>query len=160
MVGEGRTGTGLAAVALDGGHERGLLAAHERARAETDLEVEVKARVQDVLAEQAVVLRLLQRYAQALHRDGVLRPDIDIALMRADGISRDRHRFQHGVGVAFEDGTVHERAGVALVRVAAHVLDGTGAVCRELPFETGGETAAASAPQPGRLDDVDDFLGL
>ena len=157
---EGRTGTGLAAVALYGSHERGLLAAHERARAQPDVEIEIKAGAEDVLAEQSVLLRLREGYLQPLHRDGVLRPDVDIALMGADGIARDRHSFEDGVRIAFEYAPVHERAGVALVGVAADILDLAGAVSRELPFETRRETAAASAAQSRALDYVDDFLRL
>ena len=42
--GERRTGSRFAAVALDGGHERGLLTTDERACAEADLDIEIEAR--------------------------------------------------------------------------------------------------------------------
>ena len=60
--------------------------------------------------------------------------------------------------VALQHGTVHERAGVALVSVAGHVLlIGLGAV-GELPLQARGETAAAAAAQAGLEDFVDDLL--
>ena len=44
---EGRTASGLAAVAFNGGHQRGFLAADERAGAQTKLQIKVKAGVKD-----------------------------------------------------------------------------------------------------------------
>ena len=57
---EGRAGPRLAALAFDGGHQRGLLAADERAGAFLDLQVEGEAGAEDVLAQQAVLVRLLR----------------------------------------------------------------------------------------------------
>ena len=68
--GEGRTDTGLAALALDGGHQSGFLAADEGAGAQADVDVKVKAGVEDVLAQQAVLAGLLDGNLQALDGDG------------------------------------------------------------------------------------------
>ena len=119
---EGRTGPGLAAVALDGGHQRGLLAADESAGAQTEVDIEVKAGAEDVLAQQSVFPGLLDGDLETVNGDGVLGPDVDVALVGADGVAGDGHSLQHHVGVAFQNGTVHERAGVALVGVAADIL--------------------------------------
>ena len=119
---EGRTGTGLAAVALDGGHQRGLLAADEGAGAQAQLDIKVKAGAEDIVAQQAVFTGLLDGDLQTLDGDGVLGTDIDIALVRADGIAGNGHGLQHRMGVALQHGAVHERAGVALVGVAADIL--------------------------------------
>ena len=51
------------------------------------------------------------------------------------------------MGIAFQDGAVHERAGVALVRVAADILLIRVILLAELPLEAGGEAGAAAAPQ-------------
>ena len=48
---EGRTGTGLAPVAFDGGHQCGLLATDERTCAQTEVDVKVKAGAEDVFAQ-------------------------------------------------------------------------------------------------------------
>ena len=156
--GERRAGTGFAAMPFDGGHQSGLFAADESARAETDVEVEVKARAEDVLAQKPVFARLFDGDGQALYRDGVFRADVNITLIRADGVCRDRHRFDDGVRVAFEDGTIHERAGVALVRVAADVLFLAGGIFGELPFPARREARAAAAAKAGLGDDVDNVL--
>ena len=90
--------------------------------------------------------------------DGVLRTDVDVTLGRVDGIASDAHGFQDGVGIAFQHGTIHERAGVALVGVADHVLMGRGIPAGELPLEAGGEAGAAAAAQAGLGDFLDDLL--
>ena len=48
--GERRTGSRFAAVALDRGHESCFLAADERARAETELNIEIEVRTENTLA--------------------------------------------------------------------------------------------------------------
>ena len=88
---ERRARARLAAVALDRGHERGLLAADEGAGAHADLEVEVEAAAHDVLAEQAVLARLPERVLEALDGERVLGAHVDVALVRADGEGADDH---------------------------------------------------------------------
>ena len=56
---EGRAGAGHAAPALDGGHQRRLLAADESAGAFLDMHAEVEAGAEDVLAQEALLLCLL-----------------------------------------------------------------------------------------------------
>ena len=51
---ERRTGSGLAAMAFDGGHQRGFLAADKCAGTQTQLNVKVESGAQDVFAQQAV----------------------------------------------------------------------------------------------------------
>ena len=53
------------------------------------------------------------------------------------------------MGVAFQHGTVHECAGVALVGVAAHIFLVCVVLLTELPLKTGWETRAAAAPESG-----------
>ena len=104
-------------------------------------------------------MRLIDGDAKALDGDGVLRTHIDVALVCADRIARDGHGFQHTVGVALEDGTVHERAGVALVGVAADVLDVALRGLGKRPLSAGGEARAAPAAQAGGEHLVDDVVG-
>ena len=90
-------------------------------------------------------MRLIDRDLQTLDGDRILRANVDIALRSADRVAGDRHRFEHDMGVALEDGTIHERAGVAFIRVTADVLLIRVVAAREFPFQTGGEARAASA---------------
>ncbi len=50
---ERRSGTGFAAVAFNRSHQRGFLTAHKRARTEPQADVEIKARAENILAEQS-----------------------------------------------------------------------------------------------------------
>ncbi len=117
-----RTGTGLAALALDGGHQSGFLAAHKSAGAQTELDIKIKAGIEDILAQQAVFTGLVDSDLQTLYSDGILGADVNVALGGADGIAGDGHGLQHAVGIALQNGTVHERARVAFVGVAAHIF--------------------------------------
>ena len=149
-AGDGRVGRPrprLAALALDRGHQRGLFAADERARAFLDLDVEAEVRAQDVLAEQAELARLRQRDLEAADRQRVLGAAVDVAPLRADGVAGDDHAFDERMRIAFERRAVHERAGVALVGVADDVLRPALRLAGQLPLGAGGETAAAAAPQ-------------
>ena len=154
----GRARTRLAAMTLDRGHERGLLAADEGPGADPDLEVEVEASTEDVLAQEAALARLLDRLAQALDGERVLGADVDVSLPDADREGADRHPLDDAVGVALQDAAVHEGAGIALVAVAEDVLHVARRATCERPLDSGGEARAATPTQPGGLHRVDDLL--
>ena len=61
--------------------------------------------------------------------------------------------------VAFHDGPVHERAGVALVTVANDVVGLVFCLTTGGPLSTGRETGAAATSQSGLGYLIDDFLG-
>ena len=63
------------------------------------------------------------------------------------------------MGVALEDGAVHERARVALVGVAAHVLLALGLRGGKRPLAAGREARAAAAAKAGTGHHVDDLGG-
>ena len=62
------------------------------------------------------------------------------------------------MGVAFQNGTVHECAGVAFVGVAADVFLIGFIGCRKGPFPAGGEACATTAAETGSKHHVDDLL--
>ena len=113
----GRPGDGLADPALDGGQEGRLLAADKGAGAAVDLDIEVEPRSQDVPAQESQGAGLLDGDVESPHRKRIFGPDIEIALFGAHGPGADGHALQHGMGVAFHDGPVHEGARVAFVAV-------------------------------------------
>ena len=123
------------------------------------MQVKIKAAAEDILAQQAVAAGVVDRLLQMRDGDGIFRTHVNVTLGRADGVTADGHGFHDAVGIAFQNGTVHKRAGVALVRVADHVLL-VGFIQRcEIPLFTGGEAGAAAAAKAGIGDDLDDFLG-
>ena len=89
---------------------------------------------------------------QALDGQRVFAAHVNVALLRADGVAGDRHAFEHAVRVAFEHAAIHERAGIAFVRVADHVLGGRDLLRHQLPLQTGGIARAAAPAQSARLD--------
>ena len=94
------------------------------------------------LPSKPVLPRLLDGLEQALARDRVLVPDVDEALLAADGARADDHPLDDRVRIALDDAAVHERAGIALVGVAddnrfhAPVLGGVPA---GFPLDAGSE---------------------
>ena len=155
---EGRTGTRHAALTLDGVKQGGLFAADERAGAKTEMGAEGEVGAKDVVAEQASGLHVLDRVLKPFDGDRVFGTDVEVTFGRAEGIASEHHTLDDFKGVAFEDGAVHERAGVAFVAVADDVfligLDVSG----ELPLTAGGESTAATSADAGGEDLVDDFL--
>src|SRR5262249_54058548 len=107
-----------AALPHDRGHQRRLLAAHERPGADADVDWEVEARAEQVRAEQADAPGLLDGRVEPLDRQRVLAARVDITLAGADRVAGDGHALEHAVRVALQHAAVHERAGVALVGVA------------------------------------------
>ena len=121
-AGIGRPRPRLAQPAFDRGDQGRFLAADEGAGAPHDLDVEIEARAQDVLAQKAVIAGLLEGDGQPLDGQRVLVPDIDESRRRADGFGPDDHPFDDRMRVGFEDAPVHEGARVAFVAVADEVF--------------------------------------
>ena len=147
----GRALARLAALAFDRRDERRLFAAHKGARADPDVDAELKAAFENSVAQQMLALGLFDRGLQALDREAILAADVNVALLRADGEAGDRHAFEHAVRIAFEHAPIHERARVALVRVADHVLDLRDLFHHQLPFEAGRVACAAPAAKAALL---------
>src|SRR5665811_1912320 len=147
---EGRPQPWHAPLAFDRLHEGRLLAADKSPGALLDLQTEGEVAAHDVVADEAPLFRLSQSDLEALDGQGVLGPNIHVALRRADGVAADGHALEDGVRIAFQDGTVHERARVALVAVADEVLltVRSGRLRGEFPFQAGGEAGAAPPPEP------------
>lgn len=59
------------------------------------------------------------------------------------------------MGISFQDGTVHERARITLVSIAADILLIRLILGCELPLQPGRESGSASAPQPAVQKDLD-----
>ena len=82
---------------------------------------------------------------QPLDGQRILGAHVDVALLRAHGVGRDRHALQHAVRIAFEHAAIHERAGIAFVRVADHVL----LLCRR-PWRPCSTSSPVGYPAPPR----------
>ena len=147
LGGEGRTHAGHASLAFDGAHEGGFFTAHEGAGALLDLQMEAEVRAENVVADEAEGFGFGKGDAEALDGKRIFGAHVHVAFGGSGGPCADEHAFDHGVGIAFKDGSVHERAGIAFVGVAEHVLGFGLFGSHELPLEAGGEACAAAAAQ-------------
>ena len=155
----GRTGSGLAAVTLDRGHKSGLLTTDERACAESDLKIEIKAGIKYVLTEKTVLISSIDSLLKTLNCDGILGTNVNVTLGSTDSITADGHSLDDGVGVTLKDGTVHECSGVALVGITYNVLLRSLVGGTESPLTAGGESTASSTAETGVGNYLDNVLG-
>ncbi len=147
---EGWSRARLASPSFDGGHQSGFLAAYEGAGAFFDVQVKAELGAKDISPEQPVFLCLGNGSLQVGDSQRVLCPAINIAVLRTDGVSCNRHAFEQAVRVAFQDRAVHECAGIAFVCIADHVLGCVAAAPAELPLDAGRE-ARSAAPAQSRI---------
>ena len=100
---------------------------------------------------------LFDRRLQPADRQRVLGANVNEALARPHSVGRNGHAFQHAVRIALQHAAVHERAGIALVRVADDVLLLARRLGDRAPFEAGGVSCPAAAAQSAlenRIQDV------
>jgi len=155
---ERRARTGFAAATLNGGDQCRFLSANKRAGPALERELKGKVSAQDLLAQQSQFVGLSNGGFQPVNGQRIFLPTIDETLARAHGETGNGHALNHRVRIAFQNGPVHERAGVTFVGVADDILHVAGGFAAQLPLEAGGKAAAAAAAQPGFLDFADDFL--
>ena len=121
------------------------------------IHAEAEARAADIGTQQTHPLRLPNGIAQALDGQRILRPHIDVAFRRADGVSRDQHAFEHAVRIALQHAAIHERARIAFVGIADDVLLRADRLRYRAPLQARGISRAAAAAQAALGHLVDDF---
>ena len=157
--GEGRLDAGHAALAFEGLHQGGLFADFVGAGAGLGDDVEVDARAEDVLAEEAFFVGFGDGALDDLEQVAVLAAQVDEAQLRPDGEAGDHGALDDRVRVLEEDDVVLAGAGLGFVAVDEHVLGLFRLLGHEAPLHAGGEAGAAAAAQPGGFHDVDDPAG-
>ena len=148
---ERRAGRDGAAQPLQAGQQRSLFANDVRAGAFNDRHVEAEVAAENVVAEQVLGLRLLDRFTQDDRRLRVLGANEHEALVGADGVTGQREPFEQQLRRLFHQVLVDVGAGVALIAVGDDVLLFPGRVAGELPLVAGREGGAAAATQVGGL---------
>jgi hypothetical protein len=138
----------LAPMTLDGVEQRGLLAADVGARATAELDGERPADVEHVVAQDAGLVRGVDRIGEPLPRLGILVTHVDVPALGADGPPCDHHRLDEPERIVLEQHAVLERAGLGLVGVGDDVLR-PGRRRDRVPFPARGERGAAPADEPG-----------
>ncbi len=120
---EGRSGTGLAATAFNGGQKGGFLAADKCACSLFDVKMEADVCPQDVITQEAIVLCLGNRVFESFDGQRIFCTAVDVAFLCSHGIAADGHSLDEAVGISFKDRAVHKGARVAFVSVTDHILD-------------------------------------
>ncbi len=112
-----------------------------------------------LLPQQAFRLGRCDGGADMAHRDRIFAPDVDKPLGRTGRIGGDDQPFDHAERIGFEHGAIHERARIAFISVADHVLGRAFGSPRDVPLDRRRETGAAPAAKPGGPHAADDLLG-
>src|SRR5690606_6183315 len=84
--------------------------------------------------------------------------DVNISLVRSDGISADDHTFDNAVWIAFHEASVHVGTGIAFVSVGDDIFWLTMRPADTFPFDGSRKASAASATKARFFDFVDDIF--
>ena len=159
LRGKWRPGPGPSRFAFQGRDQGCFFPADESAGSLDHFYVELESTSQDVVAEHAIFMGLLNRTVQPMHGQGILGADVNDALGRTHDVAADDHAFQQRVGIALDLVAVHVSAGIALVRIADDVLAIGLSLIKELPLVAREISGAAPAAQFRCLDLFDHGLG-
>ena len=80
---------GLSDPAFQGRHQGRRFTADESPGPLVHVDAEIKSRTENIFPEKAIFLGLLDGQGHVLHRQGVFLPNVNIALVGADGIASD-----------------------------------------------------------------------
>ena len=139
-----------AAVALEALDERGLLAHDVGAGAPVEDDVDGEVGAEDVLADVAGGVGVVERLGDALLGQGHLAAHVEERLLGADGVAGDEHALDELVRVLLHEEPVLVGARLGLVAVH-HEVARPHAGRAEAPLGAGREAGAAAAEQAGRL---------
>ena len=149
----------VGALAFERFDEAGFLAADVSARAAMDVDFEVEAGAEDVLAKEPVGLGFGDGLLQDFRAEREFATDVEVGQMHIEREGGDDHPFDQLVRILVDDVAVFERAGLGFVGVADEI-DRLGlAGADEPPFDAARETRAAASAQGGGFDFVDDVAG-
>ena len=87
-----------------------------------DHHIQIETAPLNILAEPAVGVRFVHGTAEALGRLEVLASNIDVRLVAPDGIRRDDHPFEKGMGIPLEEVSILKGPGLSLVGVDHEIL--------------------------------------
>src|SRR5262249_15223887 len=104
-------------LALEALEQRGLLAADIRAGSAMDMDLELPARAASIVADQAGLARLADRFDQVLRLVVELAADVDVGGVRAHGEARDQTALDQQMRVVAQDVAIFAGARLRFVGV-------------------------------------------
>jgi hypothetical protein len=155
---EGRLHARVAAIALQAGEQRRLLAALIRAGAAMDDDAQVGFRAENLRAEEALFRRFLDRLDQPRVAEVILAANVDEGDLRLDRKGAHDDAFDQLVRVVLHDDAVFEGARLRLVGVDDEVT--RHGRRQEAPLHARREARAAAPADAARLDLLDDLFGF
>ena len=158
--GEGGLDSWLAALALEGLEQSGLLTADVGPGAAVHVHLLTVAGAHRVLAEHPVRVGVRDRLLENLRRLRVLAADVDVGGVCPDGVAADRTALDQLVRVFLHQQPVFEGPGLRFVRIADQIDGLAGVLWDEAPFEPRRKARSATAAQTRGLHRIDDLFGL
>ena len=112
-----------------------------------------------MLPQQPPLFGLRNGNAQVLYGNWILRPDINIPLVRSNGIRSNGHGFNDRMRISFQNAAIHKCAWIAFVCIAANVFLHLPPVSAgKFPLHSGWEPCTAPALQSAFQHCIDHFI--
>src|ERR1019366_6207574 len=142
---ERRLDAGEAALALQRLDQRSLFAADVRPRARVHYDVDGEVRTEDLVAERAELVGVVDGLLNALETEGELAAHENENRRDLERVGRDDDALHQLVRIAFEEQMVLEGGGLGLVTVHHEIRHGR--LAQHRPFATGRKTGAPATEQ-------------
>ena len=147
----GRLEAWLAALAFQRVDQRRLFPADVGTRASVDRKIDVEPTAQDILAQEAMPVRIVDGLDPSLDAQEELAPDVDERPVGVHCVGGNDRALDDRVWVVLDQEAILKGARFPLVRIDAYVL-GLVSSGHKPPLQTGGETRAATTTQSGFPD--------
>src|SRR5699024_7904968 len=134
----------LALLAFQRLQQRGFFAADISTKAMEGMQRKIEPGIQDVVAQETGLGRLLERFIKPLVDFKNLAVNVVVANVNAHGISGNGHAFNHYMRIEAQDVTVFECAGLSLVRVADQIFLTRQAARHETPLQARRESGTTT----------------
>ena len=133
-----------------------LFAADVSAGAAVHRNIEVETAIENVLAKQAILIRIGNRLDPTFDAQEKLAPDVNERALRLHGVGGNDDPFDDLMRIALDDGAILEGAWLSFVGIDRQITDDVSPRGHKTPFQPGGKTGAAAPTQARAFDQVND----
>src|SRR5450759_3031178 len=114
-----------------------------------DLDVEIESRLTENAGTQQTQFATVRQHGLQLRQQvAILAAQIEKTLFCADYKSAYGHSFEHRIGMAMQQDAIFERARLAFIGIANHIVRSTLCLATKFPFHAGTESCATPSAQP------------
>ncbi len=154
----GRFQTRLGAISFQGAQGSGFFTADIGTGTAMDVNFQVVAAIQDILAQEISGSGFIQSPVQNFSAFVEFTPDVDVGQVNIVGEAGNDHSLDELMRVFVDDLSILEGAGLRLIAVANQVDRLTGGAVHKGPFEAGREACTAAAAKAGSLYFISQLL--